>query len=427
MQAIPTTDPFKVGQIGTQLWTTFFLFDQAIANPEMAALDEYERMIMTDETIATAFDFTIMAVINKMGEYQHPDPKIKSFVQSNLEQMEGSLPLACQEILSALWAGHSVTEMIYKTEGSRIMLDYLATYHPRTILYRVNEKGRLLEDGIYQTPYYGGVPVIIPTKKCIRYVHNSRFGNKYGTSNCKKVRKNWLLKDPVLKMWARALDRFGTPLLSVVVPNDEVEDEEGNRVALVDHTVKVLNNLQNSTSLVFQKSGDDSIEIQTHNTGASGMSDAFRSIVNYLNKMIFRGWLVPSLVFDDGSGTGSYALGQSHFDIFTHHINGIYNNLTETLLEQMIRPLVEINYGKQTEYGSFPERSQGDADVKLLSEMFLQMTNAGYLDPDAKEDFNHVRASLSLPERKPSVTGGGIPNIEHYWREGGDPASSTSI
>jgi hypothetical protein len=337
-----------------------------------------------------------------MGTYHHPDDQVTTFVHECLEGMQDSLPIAAMDILSALWAGFSTTEIVWKPEGKQIKLDYLATYHPSTVTFVLNSRGRL--DGVKQRWLFSALDTDIPVEKCLIYTHNKRFNNYYGISAFKRIRKNWLLKDAFLKMWARALDKYGTPLTTAIVPDGNVVDPEtGEEVSQLEYATKLLANLQSGTALALSAKGDGKDnrlpEVKATFPG-SGVGDSFNQAVSYLNKMICRGMLIPSLVFDEGARSGSYALGESHFDAFMLAIRSIYVQLTDILLDQLIRRLVEYNFGPQDEYGTFQEKPPGEDQIKVLSEAFLALTNGGYLDPAIQEDLNYVRVATGLPERE---------------------------
>ncbi|MDR1701279.1 MAG: DUF935 domain-containing protein [Sporomusaceae bacterium] len=391
-----------VGQTGSQLDTSLFLFDDCVSNLDPVPVSEYERMIDTDETVEISLLFLTMSILLKIGEYQHDNPDITKFVQENFEQMEGNLPMACEEILSALWAGFSGTEIVWKPQGEKLLLQRLVTYHPQTLLIRVNkETGQYT--GLKQWRWFAGSPVDIPAHKAILYTYRKRFGNHYGRSVLRPVRKNWLLKDPTLKMLARALDKYGTPITTAIVPDEEIKDPDNpeKEISQLEYAVRLLANLQNGTGIALRY-GTSGIEpkINVHNSGGSGIGEAFNLALNYYNKMICRGILAPSLLIDEGSRSGSYALGQSHFRMYDIMTSGILNNTTETILEQLVRPLVEYNFGCQKNYGMFAEKKLNEEDAKLLSEVFERLTNCGYLNPQLQNDFDTVRSRLGLPQRE---------------------------
>ncbi len=390
----------ELQQYGSQLNQTFFLFNSAISNPDNISVETYEKMYLTDETVASGIDYLVTAVMSRIGAYEHENQEIADFINKNFEKMDGNLNLAVQEILSALWAGYSGTEIIYRAEAGKIWLDHLATYHPRTVWFNVDRTtGRLSDKGILQWRINWGAPVDIPTEKCIIYTHQKRFGNYYGTSGLKRVYKNWLLKDALLKSWATALDRFGAPLIGATVPDSDLDDPDnpGNRINAIDYTLRVLSNLNAKTALAFL----DGTEVKPLTNATGNIGENFYQAVMYYNKMIYRGLLVPSLVMDEGQRSGSFAMGKAHFDIFQTTIDGIRQNVTEVLLEQLVRRLIDINFGQQDDYGTFADVEQSADDIQIMSDIFDKMVNRGVLDTTDREDFMWMRSKLTAPEREP--------------------------
>lgn len=391
-----------IGQIGNQLFYTLHLFDKTVYNPDSVMLNEFERMLNTDETVGAAYDFLVLSVVNLIGNYNHPNKEINDFINKCLERMQDTLVKTASSILSAIWAGYSVTEIVWKAEGTSILLDKLVTYHPKSIHFSVNKKGQL--ESVQQYDFLFDDKTDIPIEKCITYTHGEDFGNHYGKSSFKRIRKNWLLKDAFLKMWARGLDKYGTPMAIAIVPDGQVIDPDTKElVSQLEYATKMLQSLQNGTGMALSvdtnKSNSNIPDVKVTFPG-SNVGESFNQAINYLNKMICRGLLIPSLVFDEGARSGSYALGASHFDAFMMGVKGIYNKLTDIILDKLIRRLIEYNFGPQISFGSFQLNLPDPGQTKAMSEIFVALTNAGFIDPNVEEDFKHVRTITGLPPRE---------------------------
>ena len=96
-----------------------------LLRPDQIGLDTYEKMVDTDETIGAAIDFLALSVCAKLGEYTHPKRKFQKFIRECFGRMRGSLAMAVEEMLAAMWAGFSGTEICLKSEGGQWMLDQL--------------------------------------------------------------------------------------------------------------------------------------------------------------------------------------------------------------------------------------------------------------------------------------------------------------
>ncbi len=396
----------QVGQIGNQLQSTFSLFDGAILNPDAALVNEYERMLDTDETVSAAFYFLTLCVINYLGEYSHPDGKITEFIHNCFEKIDGSILLSCEDILSALWAGYSATEIVWRADSSGVMPDYLATYHPSTIYFKVNDTGRL--EKIKQINIDNAMGIDLPKEKVVVFSFQKKFGNYYGKSAFKRIRKNWLLKDAILKMWASALDKFGTPLMVAIVPDGNIIDPETKQeISQLEYAIKLLDNLQHGTALALSangargtaggQGGQQIPDVKALMTGGAGVGSAFNLAIGYFNKMICRGLLIPSLVFDEGARTGSLALGTSHFNSFLLMARAVYRQLKEVLLDQLVARIIEYNYGPQDDYGDFLEQPPGTEELEIWSKIFESLVNSGTMDMDTDNDLRYAREKIGLP------------------------------
>lgn len=92
-----------------------------ILPPRDEALGRYRRMVQTDATVAACLEFVTMSALSRLGEYQHEDPKIREFVRMNFELLDGSFVDLCRELLSCLWAGFSVAEIVTEMRGGVYM------------------------------------------------------------------------------------------------------------------------------------------------------------------------------------------------------------------------------------------------------------------------------------------------------------------
>jgi hypothetical protein len=421
----------QIGQIGNQLQSTFNLFDGAVLNPDAALVSEYERMLDTDETVSAAFYFLTFCVLHHLGEYTHPDDKITKYIHKCFEKIDGSLLLACEDILSAVWAGYSVTEIVWTiNDSSGIRPAYLAAYHPSSIYFKVDDYGRLKK--IEQINIDNAMGIDLPKEKCITFSYGKRFGNYYGKSAFKPIRKNWLLKDAILKMWASALDKFGTPLMVAIVPDGSIIDPETKQeMSQLEYAIKLLDNLQHGTALALAAGGSRGPtvgvqqqipDIKALVTGGSGVGSAFSLAMSYFNKMICRGLLIPSLLFDEGARSGSLALGTSHFYSFMFMVKAIYRQLKEVLLDQLIARIIEYNFGLQNDYGDFAEQPPGPEELDIWSKIFDGLTQSGAMDMDAEEDFKYAREKIGLPLRAVAKndlqvkTESALAQYDHYLR-----------
>ena len=125
------------------------------------------------------------------------------------------------------------------------------------------------------------------------------------------------------------------------------------------------------------------------------VGDDFEKLQNHCNRVMLRGILVPILLLDN-TDVGSYALGQKHFDMFLMGLKHLLLQATEALLEQLVRPIIELNFGPQDNWGFFQTAPLEPEDLKLWADIFALMANAGFVSAEHGPDRNVIREKFGL-------------------------------
>lgn len=406
-------------QYGQQLTQYFPQYERYLRNPDDVGLRQYERMLTTDETVGAGFELIALTVITMLGEYHHPtSSRITTRINDWIAGMEGSFNRSVYEILSALPFGYSATEAVYKADGAWIVPERLVTYNPRTIVFKPNVQGQLLDDSIRQYETFPAAPEgrILPRDKMLVMTHNKRYGNHYGQSILRRPYKNWLIKDHVLKGWARGLDRFGTPLL-VGLQHDRTVTDPADATKTINATelmLRVLAGAADSTALVVPLSESKDLpqpDVKAVTEPNAGMGEGYHQLVLYLNKGIFRGILIPSLLVEEGQHSGSYALAGTHFELFEWMTLGVRDELVETLIEQFVRKMIDFNFGPQKDYGTFQDNEVRLGQKEIIKSIVTEITDRGYMSPEVAEDYRWARRTLGLPELGAGAVGKLPPNL----------------
>jgi len=404
-------------QVGSSLsyWASSTIYG-FLGHPEYLRLAEYERAMTTDETIKSAIRFIRLSIQGSLGEYVHPDPEIQQFVRDNLNRMKGSYKSVLGElIVSSLWSGFGVSEVVYKAEDGRIWIDYVTNYNPRNITFHVNENGMLTEGekaafnsgfstGIWQDRI-GKTPVRLPMNRCVMVTHEKRHNNYYGESALKPVYKNWRLKEAVLEMWNIALDRYGTPVTYAVVPNGytgrEVPDMSNpgkqRPETIADSTEQAIANIHTGTGLVIERpSPTDDIDLGTLTTG-NNFGEAFRDALKYYNKAIYQALLIPALLLSeqDKGGLGSGNATAIHFEVYKLILNQIYDEIVEPFVEQCIGRLIRLNFGHK-DPGRFEMSPYDIATAQATAQMAGLLKESGGFDNTNPRDINWLRARCGM-------------------------------
>lgn len=366
---------FGFSKLGAQLLSSM---DQPARNPDTRAA-RYEEML-DDETIGTGLEFLCYSVVSKIGEFTHPDEKIKELVSQSVENLKGTLETYRKSLLeSTLAYGFGVMEFSLVSEDGSWKLSGLQNYDPGTLEFKfAREKDNSVQIAeIIQKVV--GQEFKIPVGKSVVHTHGGG-ASPYGKSRLKRCWRWYAFKRAIPKFWAIALEKFGMPTL--IGRSQDVE--------------QMSDVLENSYAKAhFAIGQDDSIEALA--SGMGSMGGQYGQAIEFCNKMLYRSMFLPSLL-EGGEGGGSFALGSIHWRMFNDACLWLARELAEVEIEQLWRPIIEWNYGPQENYGQLDVSDSGTPEEhKIISEVFMNGVNAGYLYPD-EGDAEWMRERLGFPE-----------------------------
>ena len=356
--------------------------DQPIRNTDQFR-QFYKQMLEDDESIGTGLEYLAGRVVSKIGEFSHDDRRIKDLVDHCIESVRGTMTEIRKDILRNSFAfGFGVAEFTIKDEGGVWVLSSMPVYDPSTISFKM---ARFPDNsyGIGAVMQRSGMgqDIEIPAGKCLIKTHGN--GNSpYGQSLLRRCYRWWAFKRAVPKLWAVALERYGMPLLHGTA------DSEGTGKKLEEALANI-----NSKAYVVT---NDKCGVQTVGAPGGDISSGYMAADELCDKKIYRALFLPSLL-GSGENGGSYSLGQVHLELFNATAVSLAEEYIDCELEQLWRPLIEWNFGPQESYGEFAITDSIPADEKkTLSEMLLNLANAGVVDPDSDRDW--MREVLGLPE-----------------------------
>ena len=342
----------------------------------------YKQMISNDETIGTGLEYLTGRVISRIGSYSHKDPRIKEMVDRSIESIRGTMTEIRRNILRDSFAyGFGVGEFTVKSEDGLWILNSIQVLDPTSVQFKMKQ----FEDKSYGVGYVvqkaGFAEVEIPAGKCIIKTYGDST-TPYGKSILRRCYRWWSFKKAIPKLWAVALERFGMPIL-----HGKTSEKKNARPL-----EQALSNLDSRSYVVT----DDKTEIVSVASVTGSISEGYQSAEELCDKMIYRAMFMPPLL-GSGENGGSYSLDQVHMEQFNATATALALDYIDIELEQLWRPLIEWNFGVQEDYGDFMINDSIPSDEKkLLSEMTLNLANAGVIDPDS--DRQWIRDSLGLPE-----------------------------
>ena len=335
-------------------------------------------------------------VKGQCGKDNHIVLKVEKDKKADVYDME--VPVYHNFAANDIFVHNSVTEKVYHIYKSgpfagKIGLKKLGNREPFGYNFVTDSHNNVIGltfDGMGEDSNgYGTPEKPFPPDKFVIYSYNSEHGNPYGTSDIKSAYEPWFGKKYTIRWWNIFNERFGAPTVVFTYPNKGI----GLDKAAIQEIDDILNSLQAKSGFRIPE-GVKAELLEATRRGEGG----YETAIDKYDLMIARSCLIPNkLGFNDTQG-GSYALGKNHFDMFMFVLEMLGKDIEEDIVnEQIIRPLIQMNYGDVDEemMPYFEFESLLDEDTESRSKVVQMMVNAGIIDK--REDW--VREYLAIPQR----------------------------
>ncbi len=313
----------------------------------------YDEM-QKDSMVQTALTLKRLAVLASDYEVSPASPSPEAqrkadFVREALSAMEGSPIDVLTHAMDAFAKGWSVQESVYEARGGRLWLKAVRPKDPSLFGLQVDRFGRL-EGLTLQVP--GETEVALPRGKFVVYMHQRSYAQPKGRSDLDAAHRHWQAKQSLLAAWRLHLEKFAMPTVLGKYERGLPADEQ-------TAILRALQDIQNNTAVVYPSEIDVSLL-----GGQRDPSTGFLDAIDFHNREIARSVLGQTLTTDEGRRVGSLALGKVHLQILLLQVNAIRRDLAETVMtEQLIRPLVEANFGP----GMIPKFAFKEAAVSAFT------------------------------------------------------------
>lgn len=365
----------------------------------------YDEM-RSDEQVKAALSMKKNLALNTGWQIVTDREDIREWLTESLEHdMDDPFENVLREMMSAYDYGFSLSEPIYRLVNGMYEWKTIKVRPPHSFLFDMDAKGDLQQ--IIQRGVNGELK--IDPAMMMHYIYQPEFSNPYGRSDLRAAHSPWVTKKFVFRFMAMYLERFAGPTVigryTPTMGNDEI-------TKLND----ALKSIQNSTTLTIPE--DAQVEFTQANRDSN---ETYIKAINLCNTMIARSVLVPDLLGMSGERTsgGSYALGQTQYDIFLTTIKKEREALQRLITQKIIRPLVLLNFG---DYGvNFEFLPMTKDDETKYAELWTKAVQGRIYTPN-DDEVNHFRGILKFPQGPvelstptPSPFGGG---------DGGDGGSS---
>ncbi len=292
----------------------------------------YDQM-QTDAMVQTAL------TVKRLGVVAAPyrlvpngaSPAHVAFVEEAFNRMEGSPLTILQGAMDAFAKGWSIQELVFEPIGAQVFLAAVRPKDPAMFGLDVDAFGRIQQVKL-QLP--GESALELPRSKFILFQNRSGYGSVKGRSDLDAAYRHWQAKQSLLAAWKLELERFAMPTVLAQYARGLPADEQASLLSSLD-------NLHRITSILYP----DEIEIKTLG-GDKEVSVGFMDAIDFHNREIARSILGQTLTTDEGRRVGSLAMGRVHLQVLLLQLESLRRELADRVMtEQVIRPLIELNFG----------------------------------------------------------------------------------
>lgn len=375
-EPLPQPSPGKLADAVSRLAGE--MLQEVSSDDDRITVNECLEMLTTNPIASAAVEAKVLLGLGLWGDYRHEDQGLQDFIQDNFEHMQGSLSLSVAELLSTAPIGWASSEIAYYLESEApagLRLESLMILDPRLYAFR-GLRGKI-EDVLYRSPSGREVPIPYETK--ILHIVNKRhlaFGSPTGVPDCRVAAASYRAWKIVINEAILAGQRQATPIIVGKAPAEArvqllnpagqpMQDADGNYVT-IPATQRLAEALENLNSNGGYISVDTQHEIQALAQQTDGQF--FQLLLEYLQRLMLLSFMVPETLLQVGrGGLGNEGLAKIHREIMMAQLRGLLAQIKDQLIEKVVRPLIEWNFGPQESYGFFEEPEEhAEDELELL-------------------------------------------------------------
>lgn len=318
-------------------WTTIqrrnleFAYIPPAALP-YAAYDQMETDPMV-QTALTVKRLGVLAAPYRIVPANESDEARRraDFVEESFQSMHGSPETILAGAMDAFAKGWSAQELIWRADGQRIRLAEAKPKDPSLFGLEMDAYGNIQALKL-QIP---GEPARdLPRGKFALFFNRPSYSRAKGRSDLDAAYVHWQAKTTLLKAWRQHMERFAAPTITGRHKAGTPEDSRSSMLA-------TLEMLQDKTAIVYS----DEFELEAIG-GNKEASTGFMEAIEFHNREMARSILGQTLTTDEGRRVGSLALGKVHLQVLLLQLEGIRKELADRVMtEQIIRPMIELNFG----------------------------------------------------------------------------------
>lgn len=300
----------------------------------------YDRMLQ-DSQVRACFNLKRLGALSVPWQLQPADSsrdadETLQFMEFNLQRMKGGVFSLLWRVLDAMAKGFSVLEKLYDLRSEppwkgKLELIGFKSKDPALFGFDLDEF-RNVRALVLNAP--DGRTLHLHREKFVLYTHNPRYESPFGEPDLRAAYTHWRSKHHILKFWDIYLAKYASPTMLGIY-------KRGLTQTMQDDLLQALDRVQQETAIIVP----EEVQVKALEFGQGG-ADSYAQAITYHNAEIAKSILGETLTTDEGQRVGSLALGKIHFEVLQTQLKSLRYDLAErVLMDQIIRPLVALNFG----------------------------------------------------------------------------------
>ena len=355
------------------------IFREADEGNVRAQMELFEEMEEKDTHLFSQMQTRKLAVTGLDWEVQpfsqdERDKEVADFVDEQLKGIE-NFDEVLIDMLDAIGKGISIMELAWAVEDGKNVIEDIEYVHPKKLVWDSTTDELKICTGEYPSG------VELPENKFVVHKYKAKSGHASRAGIMRVVSWMYLFKNYDIKDWVSFCEVFGMPLrLGKYDASASEDDKKQLMEAIISLGTDAAGIVPSSTMIEFIESQKTtSVEI-------------YEKLARYCDEQISKAILGQTLTSD--SGGGSYAQSKTHDEVRHDLTVADAKALAVTIRRDIIRPLVEFNYGTDANIPFFGFDCHGVEDQKEVVEIYRTLA----CDMGLEIPKSHIYKKFNIPK-----------------------------
>ena len=362
------------------------IFKEADAGDPFRQMELFEEMESKDTHLFSQLQTRKLAVTGLDWEVQPfsqdgTDQEIAAFVEEQLKELDGFSD-NLMDILDAIGKGISFQEIEWEYRDGHVVVGNIEYVHQKKFYYDTLTDALMLRTEAFP----GGIP--LPENKFIVHRYKARSGHPSRYGVLRVVAWMYLFKNYDLKDWVSFCEVYGMPLR---LGTYDATASEKDKVALMDAIVRM-----GTDAAGIVPSGTDIRFIESNKQSSV---DIYERLARFCDEQMSKAIVGQTLTSDSG---GSYAQSKTHNDVRKDLTEADCKAVMETVRRDLIRPLVEFNFGVRAHVPYFVLNATDTDDLKETAEIVNTLAATGLEIP---KSWLYKKFNIPAPEKGEETIG----------------------